>query len=443
MTRARIKATGMHLKMATGWSACMSFLTDLSKRGSVAQLTHLDECEKWLAQAPRSFYLGIDPTAASLHVGHLAPLNTARLLQQAGHHAVLVLGGGTARIGDPSMKTQMRSMLTAEQIAHNSKQICTQIHSLLPEAKHPVEVVDNSIWLNSLNYLDFLRDVGQHFSVNRMLTAECFKNRMEKGLSFLEFNYMLLQSYDFYYLAEHQQVLLQIGGDDQWSHMLAGADLIRRMLKKQAYVLTTPLLVNQSGLKMGKTEKGAVWLDAARTTPLEFFQYFRNLDDGDVLPAYRLLTDLSPQRLKELEELLKPGATADVWAEAKSDLAEHVSTWVHGREEARRVRSVAQELYSPHVSQDSASALMDPVLLPSEWLMGPSVLPIQQVLVAGGVASSNKEARRLIVQGGITLAGQQCQDPQKQIDISALQGKGLVVSKGKKKFFLLKISPHS
>ena len=418
----------------------MSLVGELLARGSLAQMSHKEELTQWLEGDVRSFYLGVDPTADSLHVGHLAALNMVRLLQKASHRVVLVLGGGTARIGDPSLKTELRSMLSGDEIKENGEKISAQLSSLVSLGEGLGEVVDNSTWLEDLNYLDFLSEIGRHFSVNRMLTAECFKNRLQKGLSFLEFNYMLLQSYDFYHLAKNRDVFLQIGGDDQWSNMLAGTDLIRRMLGKQAYVMTTPLLVTQGGVKMGKSEKGAVWLDAQKTPVLDFFQYFRNLSDGDVLAAYRSLTDLSSSDLKQWEEKLTAQAQARVWSEAKIELAYQLSVWVHGEEEATKTRELAGKLYGGGGEKEQAVDLMDPVLLPSSLLRERSGVPIGDLLVEGGVTTSKKEARRLILQGGISLAGEPCRDPAYLVAGSLLQGKGLVVRLGKKKFFLLKIS---
>lgn len=421
----------------------LSVLTQLEERGGIAQLNHRDELDRWLSESPRRFYLGIDPTAASLHVGHLVALNTARLLQRAGHHAYLVLGGGTARVGDPSGKTELRSMLSDHQITDHGSTIRQQLTSLLGAEPALFDIVDNAQWLTALNYLDFLAQMGQHFSVNRMLTAECFKNRLEKGLSFLEFNYMLLQSYDFYHLAGHHDVWLQIGGDDQWSNMLAGSDLIRRTLQKQAYVLTHPLLISSSGKKMGKTESGAVWLDPALTSPTEMYQYFRNLDDSDIITAYRLLTDESESKLSELEGRISSGdLDGRGWAELKCDLAEHICGWVHGLQKAEETAELVRKLHSSggHLSTAEGGPRGEPILLPSDLLMAGESIPIGEILVMGGVVLSKKEARRLILGGGLTVDGEPLMDPQMTVTSSRLSGEGLRIRRGKKKYYWLKIS---
>ena len=416
----------------------MTIIADLKQRGLISEITHPEKLAGHLHTGCRSCYLGIDPTADSLHAGHLVALRVAQDLQQAGHRIVIVVGSATAVIGDPSGKSQMRNMLPADKIDHNAALIKKQLSKWLDLSDpHKGEVVFNDHWLNKLTYLDFLQSVGKHFSVNRMLAAECYKNRLATGLSFLEFNYMLLQSYDFYHLYQHHDVTVQIGGSDQWSNMLAGVELIRRSLSGEAYVFTTPLLVNSSGQKMGKTEKGALWLDDQKTRPLEFFQYWRNLDDDALPTCFKLLTTLPLSQLAPLEA---GSLTASELNALKIQLATELTSMVHGAGEAEKAAKAARGLYSstsPTIKE--LAELVDPVILPMAYFNEAQELSICDVLVACKVVASKKEARRLITQGGLEIDQCPCGDPFLMISRQRLL-EGIIVKKGKKSYYLIKTS---
>lgn len=453
----------------------MNPLVGLQKRGLLAQSVHPQELGEHFLSSQRSVYFGIDPTAESMHVGHLVLIRAALHLQSLGHRIVVVLGGATSLIGDPSGKTKMRSMMSHKTIADHLVSLKKQMSQYI-DVQDPQKgmFVDNAQWLMDLKYLEFIRDIGKHFSVNRMLTAECFKQRLHEGLSFLEFNYMLLQSYDFYHLFENHGVSVQIGGDDQWSHMLSGVDLVRRISRHQVYALTVPLLISSSGKKMGKTEDGVVWLDPEKTSPLSFFQYWRNLDDADVLPCMRMLTDVDDnywtQRLTDTNHVQD-------WSEAKNVLAYEITAFVHGKDEAVKVRDVVTALFQKGSSAVAAAhfSMQDPAqvsscvkdtaeddnsskstgdLLSNDALkkaMDPTWIswqneesstdpqkPLQDIMVLADVVSSKKEARRLFEQGGIQLEGKVCKDPYLAVKRSVLCAEGLWLKKGKKSFYLLK-----
>lgn len=413
-------------------------LSQLINRGQIAQITHEDSLKQQLMNTKSSCYLGIDPTAKSLHVGHMVSLNVAKQLQQAGHQIIIVIGSATALIGDPSGKSTTRAMLTQPDLTQNVASITKQLKQFIDFSDpSSARLVFNADWLGDLNYLDLLTKVGRHFSVNRMLAAECYKNRLEDHLSFLEFNYMLLQSYDFYHLHKKYGVNIQLGGNDQWSHMLAGIDLIRKMTTHQAYAITTPLLVNSKGEKMGKTTQGALWLDPNLCRVLDFFQYWRNINDEDLLSCFQLLTTVPQEDLENLNTVL----SAKQINTFKIQLAREITTLVHGDDESQKASLAAQQLYAPSSSSSTSSLaeLVSPALLPSSHFRGQSKLSIQEVLMAYDVVSSKKEARRLIDQGGLKINGMPCSDPFLIIHSHSLMNEGLLVQKGKKATFLLKL----
>lgn len=388
----------------------MDLLDTLQHRGLVQQITHPDELRTLLAEGKLVAYCGFDPTAASLHVGNLVPMMALRRLQQAGHTVVAVVGGGTAMVGDPSGKDSMRQMLTRERIAENKAAIRKQLERFLVLDGERGHLVDNADWLCELGYIDFLRDIGREFSVNRMLSAEAYKARMEKGLSFIEFNYQLLQAYDFLELYRRLGVTLQVGGDDQWGNIVAGIDLIRRKESVQAFALTQPLLTTSSGAKMGKTADGAVWLSAERFKPFDFFQYWYNVEDPDVGRFMRLYTDLPEARVAELESL----TGADL-RKAKEVLAWEITNLVHGAEAADEARK----------------ALRGDVEQLPELVVEPGV-KVYAAMQAAGFAKSNGEGRRLIQGGGVKLDGDKVSDPEATVDTL-----GVVLRVGKKRFVRL------
>ena len=403
-----------------------SALDILRERGFVAQITYEDELERAFASGePITFYTGFDPTADSLHIGHYIPIMAMAHLQRAGHRPIALMGGGTAMIGDPSGKTDMRKMMSVETIDHNVACIKRQMGRFLdfdPEKPNCAMIVNNADWLRTLNYIDFLRDVGALFSVNRMLTAECYKQRLEKGLTFLEFNYMLMQSYDFLELFKRYGCTLQTGGDDQWSNMLSGADLIRRKERKSAFALTFKLLLTHDGRKMGKTEKGALWLDPNRTSPYEFYQYWRNVDDADVEKCLALLTFLP------MEEVRRLGALKDsAINEAKRVLAYEVTRLIHGQQEADQAREAAEALFSGGGAAGSVPKVeITPAQLEEDnRLCGLAVL--------GGLCKSKGEARRTT----LYLGDQKVEDVNARVNAQQLEGEGLLLRAGKKKYCLL------
>lgn len=366
----------------------MSVYEVLKERGFIEQLTHEDEIKELLNKEKITFYIGYDPTADSLHVGHFLAMIAMAHMQQAGHRPIALVGGGTAMVGDPSGKTDMRKMLTKEEIIHNSNCIKAQLGRLIDFSEDKALMINNADWLWGLNYIDFLRDFGAHFSVNKMLTADCFKMRLERGLSFLEFNYMLMQAYDFYELNRRYGCVMQLGGNDQWSNILAGADLIRRKESKPAFGLTFTLLTNSEGKKMGKTENGAVWLDPAKTSPYDFYQYWRNVSDSDVEKCLALLTFLP------MDEVRRLGALKDKEInEAKKILAYEVTKLVHGMEEAQKAKDAAEALFAGGMNRTGI-----PTSTMNSSVIGTKLL---DVLVESGILPSKAEGKRLIQQGGL------------------------------------------
>lgn len=402
----------------------MNIIDELRERGLVKQVVFEDELKKKLDEKSQAFYIGFDPTADSLHVGHFMQLIVAKRLQEAGHKPIILVGGGTGMVGDPSGRTDMRSMMTRETIAHNvscfKKQMARFIN--FDKGNNAAIIVDNADWLLDLNYVDFLREIGTQFSVNKMLTAECFKTRMEKGLSFLEFNYMLMQAYDFLVLYKKYGCVLQCGGDDQWSNILAGADLIRRKEGGEAFAITFSLLTTSEGIKMGKTARGAVWLDENKTTPFEFFQYWRNIPDEDVEKVFRYLTFLS---LDEITELTK--YNDERMNKAKERLAYELTKLVHGQEKADAV-----------IDQVHATFSGDSKNMP-ESIISNKFSGIAEILAEIAKLKSNGEAKRLILGGGVSIDDVIVTDPM-YVVTDAQKKKGFILKKGKKNIFKVKFS---
>ena len=399
----------------------MTTFEELKRRGLLAQLTDEKEIEELVNAGKATFYIGFDPTADSLHVGHFMALCLMKRLQMAGNKPIVLIGGGTAMIGDPSGKTDMRKMMTPETIQHNVDCFKKQMSRFIDFSDDKAIIVNNADWLMNLNYIDVLREVGAQFSVNRMLTAECYKQRMERGLSFLEFNYMIMQSYDFYQLFQKYGCNMQFGGDDQWSNMLGGTELIRRKLGKDAYAMTITLLLNSEGKKMGKTEKGAVWLDAEKTTPYEFYQYWRNVGDADVIKCLKMLTFVPVEEIEEMEKSME-GAQFN---KAKELLAYELTKLVHGEDEANKAQEAAKALFGG----SGSDANMPTVEIQSADLTDGSI-GLLTLLVKAGLAPSISEARRLVQQGGITVNDEKIADPKAQVK---LEGE-TIVRKGKKAF---------
>lgn len=400
----------------------------LKERGFIAQLTHEEEIRELLKNQKVTFYIGFDPTADSLHVGHFLQMMVMAHMQRAGHKPIALIGGGTAMVGDPSGRTDMRKMMTRETIKHNADRFKGQLSKFIDFTNDRALMVDNSDWLLKLNYVDFLRDIGVHFSVNRMLTAECFRSRMEKGLTFIEFNYMLMQSYDFLVLNQKYGCQIQLGGDDQWSNILGGIELIRRVAGKEAYGMTFTLLTTSEGKKMGKTEKGALWLDAEKTSPYDFYQYWRNVDDADVIKCLKLLTFLPMSEINKLAELKNEQIN-----EAKKVLAYEVTKLVHGEEEASKARQLAEALFGGGGNTSN----MPKTEISSEELAGG--INIIDVLVKTGLAPSKGEGRRLIQQGGVYLE----ENPVTAFDFTVTRDlfkeNELIIKKGKKTYHKLVI----
>ena len=401
----------------------MQVYEELGARGLIAQVTNEEEIRDMVNNGKATFYIGFDPTADSLHVGHFMALCLMKRLQMAGNKPIALVGGGTAMIGDPSGRTDLRQMMTPETIQHNVDCFKKQMSRFIDFSEGNAILVNNADWLMELNYIDVLRDVGSHFSVNRMLSAECYKQRMEKGLSFLEFNYMIMQSYDFYKLFQDYGCNMQFGGDDQWSNMLGGTELIRRKLGKDAHAMTITLLLNSEGKKMGKTAKGAVWLDAEKTSPFEFYQYWRNVADDDVLKCIRMLTFLPLEEIDKMESW--EGAKLN---EAKEILAFELTKLVHGEEEAARAQESAKALF-----QSGNAADMPTVELTTDDMTDGSI-GILTLLTKSGMVPSNSEARRAVQQGGVTMDGEKITDIHETITTDRLTGEGLVLKKGKKNF---------
>ena len=397
---------------------------ELQARGLIAQCTNEEKVRDLLDNHQTAFYIGFDATADSLHVGHFLQLVVMSRLQKAGHHPIALIGGGTTMIGDPTGKTDMRKMLTKEQIDHNAECFRKQMRRLVDFDNGKATMLNNADWILKFNYMDFLREVGVHFSVNRMLTAECFKTRLEKGLSFIEFNYMLLQSYDFLHLYRTMGCHLELGGDDQWSNIINGADLIRRVDgKDDAYGLTFTLLTTSEGKKMGKTEKGAVWLDPEKTSPYEFFQYWRNINDADVIRVMKMLTFMSLEEIAEYEKLEGAGLN-----KAKERLAYEITAMVHGKEEAEKAMYAAKAAFS-----GGASADMPTTALTAEDLTDGKI-GAMDLLVKTGLVKSKSEARRTIQQGGLTINDTKVTDVYAAYGADAFAGDGMIIRKGKKSF---------
>lgn len=410
----------------------MGFIEVLKERNMLAQVTHEDELKAHLSEKPRTAYAGFDPTADSLHIGHLIPVLGLRRWQKAGHRVIAVCGGGTALVGDPTGKSEMRQMLTEEAIEENCERIKSQLSRFI-DLDDPEKglLVNNADWLKPLGYLPFLRDIGPHFSVNRMLTAECFKQRLEKGLSFLEFNYMLFQSYDFYHLYKTYDCTVQLGGDDQWSNILGGMELIRRKEQGKAFCLTLPLLVNSSGKKMGKTESGALWLDPDKTSPYELFQYFRNVEDDMVETCLYYFSDLPVETIKELGS-----AKGQDINKSKVVLAFEATKLIHGDEEAEKSKMMAEKLFAG--GQGSAGKDAPEVIISKDHVK--TEISIIDFLLLGKLFESKSEGRRLVQQGGLTVDGKKINDINTQVDLDLFsQPDGVQVRKGKKKFFQVKL----
>ena len=402
----------------------MTLYDELVARGLIAQVTDEEEIKELINNGKAVFYIGFDPTADSLHVGHFMALCLMKRLQMAGNKPIALIGGGTAMIGDPSGRTDMRRMMTPETIQHNVDCFKKQMSRFIDFGEGKAMLVNNADWLMDLNYIDVLRDVGAHFSVNRMLTAECYKQRMEKGLSFLEFNYMIMQSYDFYTLYQKYGCNMEFGGDDQWSNMLGGTELIRRKLGKDAYAMTINLLLNSEGKKMGKTQSGAVWLDPNKTSPFDFFQYWRNVADSDVLKCIRMLTFLPLEQIDEMDKW--EGAKLN---EAKEILAYELTKLVHGEEEAKKAKEASHALFAG----GGVSAHMPTVEVTADDLYNDK-LDIMAVLVKASLCESRSDARRAVQQGGVSVDGEKVTDISTSYMLDEFAGEGKVVKRGKKKF---------
>ena len=401
----------------------MTLYDELVARGLIAQVTEEEEIKELINNGKATFYIGFDPTADSLHVGHFMALCLMKRLQMAGNKPIALIGGGTAMIGDPSGRTDMRQMMTKETIQHNCDCFKKQMERFIDFSEGKALMVNNADWLLDLNYVELLREVGAHFSVNRMLTAECYKQRMEKGLSFLEFNYMIMQSYDFLELFRKYGCNLQFGGDDQWSNMLGGTELIRRKLGKNACAMTITLLLNSEGKKMGKTAKGAVWLDANKTTPFEFYQYWRNVADADVLKCIKMLTFLPLEEIEKMESW--EGSELN---KAKEILAYELTNLVHGEEEAKKAQEAARALFA------SGSAANMPTYEVQEADMVDGAIDILTLLHVSGLVPSKSEARRAVTQGGVTVDGEKVTDIKTVYTAEQLAGEGIVLKRGKKNF---------
>ena len=402
----------------------MTIYDELVARGLIAQVTDEKEIKELINNGKATFYIGFDPTADSLHVGHFMALCLMKRLQMAGNKPIVLIGGGTAQIGDPSGRTDMRQMMTTETINHNVECFKKQMSRFIDFGEGKAIMVNNADWLMDLNYVDVLREVGAHFSVNRMLTAECYKQRMEKGLSFLEFNYMIMQSYDFYTLFQKYGCNMEFGGDDQWSNMLGGTELIRRKLGKDAYAMTINLLLNSEGKKMGKTQSGAVWLDPNKTTPFEFFQYWRNVSDADVLKCIRMLTFLPLEEIDKMESW--EGAQLN---DAKEILAFELTKLVHGEEEATKAKEASHALFAGGAN----NANMPTVTVTAEDFPD-GELDIISVLVKAGLCESRGDGRRNIQQGGVSVNDEKVTDISTKYTLDDFKGEGLIIRRGKKKF---------
>lgn len=407
----------------------MTIYDELKARGLIAQVTDEEEIKELINNGGARFYIGFDPTADSLHVGHFMALCLMKRLQMAGNKPVVLIGGGTGYIGDPSGRTDMRSMMTPETIQHNCECFRKQMERFIEFGEDKAIMVNNADWLLKLNYIELLRDVGACFSVNNMLRAECYKQRMEKGLSFLEFNYMIMQSYDFYYLHTHYGCNMQFGGDDQWSNMLGGTELIRKKTGDDAYAMTITLLLNSEGKKMGKTAKGAVWLDPEKTSPFEFYQYWRNIGDADVMKCLRMLTFLPLETIDKMEKWDDSRIN-----EKKEILAYELTSLVHGKEEADKALEASHALFSAGVSSENMPTVS---FSESDFVNGK--IAVTDALIKSGIAKSKGEGKRLIEQGGITINDEKVTDVFAAIDRKAFDGE-VILKKGKKIFKKLVIN---
>ena len=402
----------------------MQIYEELVARGLIAQVTNEEEIKKMVNEGKAVFYIGFDPTADSLHVGHFMALCLMKRLQMAGNKPIALIGGGTGMIGDPSGRSDMRTMMTPEIIQHNCDCFKKQMSRFIDFSEGKAMMVNNAEWLMGLNYIEFLREVGPHFSVNNMLRAECYKQRMEKGLSFLEFNYMIMQSYDFYELFKRYGCNMQFGGDDQWSNMLGGTELIRRKLGKDAHAMTITLLLNYEGKKMGKTQSGAVWLDPEKTSPFDFYQYWRNVGDSDVLKCLRMLTFLPLEQIDEMDQW--EGSQLN---QAKEILAFELTKLVHGEEEAAKAQEGARALFAAGASTENM-----PTFELSEEDFTDGTIDILSILNKSGLAASRSEARRNVEQGGVSVDGNPVKDIKAVFSREQFAGDGVVVKRGKKNF---------
>ena len=399
----------------------MTIYDELKARGLIAQVTDEEEIKELINNGKATFYIGFDCTADSLTAGHFMALTLMKRLQQAGNRPIALIGGGTTMIGDPSGRTDMRKMLTKEDIDHNAECFKRQMERFIEFGEGKALMLNNADWLLDLNYIELLREVGPCFSVNNMLRAECYKQRMEKGLSFLEFNYMIMQSYDFYYMFQHYGCNMQFGGNDQWSNMLGGTELIRRKLGKDAYAMTITLLTDSQGKKMGKTAGNAVWLDPNKTSPFEFYQYWRNVGDADVLKCIRMLTFLPLEQIDEMDHW-----EGEQLNKAKEILAYELTKMVHGEEEAEKAQATARGLFSGAADHEN----MPSTKLDAELVKDGGV-GLLAAMVAAGLCGSNREARQLVQQGGVLVDGEKVTDPKAVLTVDALN-KGVVIKKGKK-----------
>ena len=406
----------------------MGVYTELERRGLIAQVTHPEKVKDLLENDKISFYIGFDPTADSLHVGHFLQMVIMAHMQKAGHRPIALMGGGTAMIGDPSGRTDMRKMLTKEDIDYNVSCFKKQFQGLIDFSEGKALMVNNGDWLLELNYVEFLRDIGVHFSVNNMLRAECFKKRLEKGLSFLEFNYMLMQGYDFYKLHKDYGCKIELGGDDQWSNILAGMELVRRKDAEEVYGMTFALLTTSAGVKMGKTQGGAVWLDPNKTSPFDFYQYWRNVDDADVYRCLKMLTFIPVEDIEAMEDKFKASGDAKDVNEAKTTLAYELTKMVHGVEEADKAKEAAQALFA---NGGNTADMPSSEMAKADFENGMAIL---DVMIAAGLIPSKGEGRRLVQQGGVSVNNNKITDPFANIDLSMFENDEIIIKKGKKTY---------
>ena len=406
----------------------MGVYTVLERRGLIAQVTHPEKVKDLLENDKISFYIGFDPTADSLHVGHFLQMVIMAHMQKAGHRPIALMGGGTAMIGDPSGRTDMRKMLTKEDIDHNVSCFKKQFQGMIDFSEGKALMVNNGDWLLDLNYVEFLRDIGVHFSVNNMLRAECFKKRLEKGLSFLEFNYMLVQGYDFYKLHKDYGCKIELGGDDQWSNILAGMELVRRKDAEEVYGMTFALLTTSAGVKMGKTQGGAVWLDPNKTSPFELYHFWRNVDDADVYRCLKMLTFIPVEDIEAMEDTFKASGEAKDVNEAKTTLAYELTKMVHGAEEADKAKEAAQALFA---NGGNTADMPSSEIARADFENGMTIL---DVMLAAGLIPSKGEGRRLVQQGGVSVNNEKITDPFANITLSMFENDEIIIKKGKKTY---------